>query len=891
MCTRTQRQIAYVGYCSSERRTSSSMSPTAPLPVPEQVELEPVGHLGVPAVHGLADGAGPQDHRLRLLRLSLEQRELRPVDARQPLLGGLLELGREPGHRLQLELGLADRAELEQRVQALLVRLHDALLVAELLRDRQQLGRELELADRVGGRMVGGDVALDGVGQRRGVVEAPGHRERLLAESGLALRREAGVAQRAAGQTGQQPDAKRAVGRAERGQRALEQRHEMLVVARDVPDDAAAVAERRAAEEVGQAVAVREVRGLAERRLRRARVARARPRLAHREQQLAADRRLVGQRQGQLVQAGGLLVGELRPPRDRPRGARSRRPGLRAAAAWKCCASSARCGSGSGACTASIASPACTCRLQALGRGQLVVERVADQRVPEAQPAGRSRDTPISDALGDRLVEHVEQLAERQAAEPREHIQPELPPEDRGRGEQRRGSARTAARRAARSPPARSAGSAPARSRRRSVPQPPAAARPPPRTAGCRRSRAWIARTRPDAGSIPARALDVARPPRPRRARSSRSAGRAARAATSASAGPSGSRSVGSTSRYAHTTSRRVAAHSRATNRSSSSDGSSAACRSSSTSTTGRSRVARRRNERHGLEEQEAGALGLGVRQLRGVTSRRVGLGLASSPAWPLSACTQGQYAGAPPASQQRPTRTAAPRERARRHQLVGEPALADPRLAGERARCARGPRAHRPPPRRARSARARGRRTRARCAPGPRRGRPARGSSDGSCSRIAWWSSRSGRPGSTPSSSTSAAARRLVRLERLGLAAAAVQREHQPAVHAAPAAAARRRASRARHDVGVAAGGEVGINPRARPRRAGAPPAARACPGRTARRRGRPAPARATARAPRAASGPRPRVGVGGPGQQRLEACERRSRTARPAAGSRACA
>ena len=49
-----------------------------------------------------------------------------------------------------------------------------------------------------------------------------------------------------------------------------------------------------------------------------------------------------------------------------------------------------------------------------------------------------------------------------------------------------------------------------------------------------------------------------------------------------------------------------------------------------------------------------------------------------------------------------------------------------------------------------------------------------------GSCARIASWSRRSSSPGSSPSSSCEHAPRLLERLERIGLAAAAVERQHQ---------------------------------------------------------------------------------------------------------------
>ncbi len=91
------------------------------------------------------------------------------------------------------------------------------------------------------------------------------------------------------------------------------------------------------------------------------------------------------------------------------------------------------------------------------------------------------------------------------------------------------------------------------------------------------------------------------------------------------------------------------------------------------------------------------------------------------------------------------------------------------------------------------------------------------------------------------------------VRLERLGLTSRAVEREHQLAAQALPQRVAPRRGSRAPRPAA-----NVG---RARARRRRAPPvrpseaprAWRSPPARTARRRGRPEPARARGRAPRA--------------------------------------
>ena len=99
-----------------------------------------------------------------------------------------------------------------------------------------------------------------------------------------------------------------------------------------------------------------------------------------------------------------------------------------------------------------------------------------------------------------------------------------------------------------------------------------------------------------------------------RRARSERSAARApAQPAPSSAAPAAWDRRRGTRT----TTSRRLSASSRATNRSRSSEGSSAACRSSSTSTSGR--LARAAKERaHRIEETETRPLGLRAPAARG---------------------------------------------------------------------------------------------------------------------------------------------------------------------------------------------------------------------------------------------------------------------------------
>ena len=82
-------------------------------------------------------------------------------------------------------------------------------------------------------------------------------RRAISSASSLSARRRSGgkrvVAERTAGEACEQPHPQRAVLVPDGRERPLEQRHELGVVARDVPDDPAAVAERRAGELLGEA--------------------------------------------------------------------------------------------------------------------------------------------------------------------------------------------------------------------------------------------------------------------------------------------------------------------------------------------------------------------------------------------------------------------------------------------------------------------------------------------------------------------------------------------------------------------------------------------------------------------------------------------------------------
>ena len=89
----------------------------------------------------------------------------------------------------------------------------------------------------------------------------------------------------------------------------LQQRHVLGVAPRDVPDDPAAIAHRGLGKH-WQLEALGHVRGLQE-RCARGGVTRPGPGIAEGHEQLAARRVVAGEREGRLVEADGLLVGQL----------------------------------------------------------------------------------------------------------------------------------------------------------------------------------------------------------------------------------------------------------------------------------------------------------------------------------------------------------------------------------------------------------------------------------------------------------------------------------------------------------------------------------------------------------------------------------------------------
>ena len=232
---------------------------------------------------------GGLDPRLGV-RLPAQQREQGAVDGEQPLLRGLAQIRDHVRHPAQVGLGGRDVPELHRRDEMLLQPVGDALSVAETRRDVDELRRERELPAGVRRAVVAEDVAVQAVGEGLVVVEAAGDLQRLGAHRPPAPPGGVGVAQRAAREADEQPHARRAVLGRQRRERPLEQHREQRIVARDVPDDPAAVAQGGLREVVGEIVDRGELGGLAERPLGGPGVARASADLADREQELAPRR-------------------------------------------------------------------------------------------------------------------------------------------------------------------------------------------------------------------------------------------------------------------------------------------------------------------------------------------------------------------------------------------------------------------------------------------------------------------------------------------------------------------------------------------------------------------------------------------------------------------------
>jgi hypothetical protein len=133
-----------------------------------------------------------------------------------------------------------------------LVALGDALELVSPKCDLDQLAGNVGLLRREVRRVTARDVAVETVRERRRLSDSPGHLEGLRRERSPLFGVGARVAKRAAREPREEPDAQVAVVVAESSERSLEQGHEVRVVARDVPDQPAAVAECRSGKLLGK---------------------------------------------------------------------------------------------------------------------------------------------------------------------------------------------------------------------------------------------------------------------------------------------------------------------------------------------------------------------------------------------------------------------------------------------------------------------------------------------------------------------------------------------------------------------------------------------------------------------------------------------------------------
>jgi hypothetical protein len=349
----------------------------------------------------------------------------------------------ELGHRDDLRVEPWAVAELQEAADPRVAREERQLLIAQvggqsedLLRVRDPVADQLGSAERPMPR-------VEGDRERLGVVEPPGHLDRLgaQAEPALVLGRRGDLDREAR----QHLRPERAVLLGQRRERVLKQaeRRGADLEAREQeraaePDD---VAERRAREPLAVAEAARQVGGLLEARPRRPAVAGAPARVAEPEQHVGAtlERHLTSraeQPQGTLVVPARLLVGEQGRgpvPRanevvDRRRDVAERRGQREVVGDLR----EVRIEVVAVEVLEDGADPAV--EVEALGGREVLVERLADQLVDEpvlTWDGGVLRD----DARVAGLVEHLEQPGDLEPARPLEHAQVEVAADDGGQAE------------------------------------------------------------------------------------------------------------------------------------------------------------------------------------------------------------------------------------------------------------------------------------------------------------------------------------------------------------------------------------------------------------------------------------------------------------------------
>jgi hypothetical protein len=202
------------------------------------------------------------------------------------VLRGLAQLVRQAGLSSELLVHARHVAELEQREAAIVPALKLPLLLPGLARHLCELGRDHQTLVEVVRPPRRRVPAVQGIRERRRIPQPPRDRDGLAAEGSPAF--PVGlVAQRPAGEAGEQPRPQRTVAVPECLQGPLEQRHKPGVAPRRLPDEPPSVAERCPREVLGQAELLGQVGRSYERLLRRRHVSGPRLGVAQAERELA----------------------------------------------------------------------------------------------------------------------------------------------------------------------------------------------------------------------------------------------------------------------------------------------------------------------------------------------------------------------------------------------------------------------------------------------------------------------------------------------------------------------------------------------------------------------------------------------------------------------------
>ena len=153
----------------------------------ERVSLEPVDGDCCRRLRALAKRQGLVGELLGLAELARRQRHHRPRSVRLPELSGDSQPVGDGARCVEIHLDSADVSHLELSHDAVEVRLHDPLGVADRVSHLEQLAPEREsLGNRSRGDD-GGCAAVERVGERRGVSRAPRKFDRLSAQPVAAI--------------------------------------------------------------------------------------------------------------------------------------------------------------------------------------------------------------------------------------------------------------------------------------------------------------------------------------------------------------------------------------------------------------------------------------------------------------------------------------------------------------------------------------------------------------------------------------------------------------------------------------------------------------------------------------------------------------------------------